>query len=88
MRKVRQGNTEKVTQIVGNTQGNTEYPAILHALTDPVKRRKLEKIHQSLKEHGVEKMVTYGYPYWVDKGLEKHGIPFDVVGDLLEATSA
>ena len=84
MRRVR-GNTggntkevKKVTQTAGNTKGNTEYPAIMYALTDPIKRLKLEKIYQSLKDHGVEKLVVYGYP--------PQGIPFDRVGDLLEAT--
>ena len=59
-------------------QGITQYPAIIPALVDPEKRVKLEKIYQSLKEFKQEKNVYYGYP---DKG-----IPFDVVGDLLEAT--
>ena len=60
-------------------QGITQYPAILLALTDPIKRRKLEKITESLKAHNQLKNVYYGYP---DKG-----IPFDLVGDLLEATN-
>ena len=29
-------------------QGITEYPAIVHALCDPVKRAKLEKIYEEL----------------------------------------
>ena len=59
-------------------EGITKYPAILYALTDPIKRRKLEKIYRSLKEHNVEKLVYYGYP--------DRGIPFDAVGELLEIT--
>ena len=55
----------------------TQYPAILMALVDPDKRIKLEKITQSLKAHGVADKVYYGC---IDP------IPFDVVGDLLEAT--
>ena len=49
----------------------TQYPAILYALTDPIKRRKLEKIYQSLKDFKQEKNVFFGYPSL---------IPFDVVG--------
>ena len=59
-------------------EGITQYPAIIYALTDPIKRKKLEKIYHSLRDFKQEKNVYYGYP---DKG-----IPFDVVGDLLEAT--
>lgn len=54
------------------------YPAILRALTNPDKRKKLEKIYQSLRDFKQEKNVFYGYP---DKG-----VPFDLVGELLEAT--
>ena len=61
------------------TQDVTQYPAILHMLVDPIKRRKLEKICQSLKERNLDKLVTMGYP-----GMG--GVPFDMIGDLLEAT--
>ncbi len=54
----------------------TQYPAIVYALTDPEKRKKLEKIYHSLNEFKVADKVYYGIS----------GIPFDVVGDLLEAT--
>ena len=64
--------------IMGSQSEGSQYPAILLALTDPIKRRKLEKITESLKNHNQLKNVYYGYP---DKG-----IPFDLVGDLLEAT--
>ncbi len=60
-------------------EGSQEYPAIIHALADPDKRAKLEKIHQSLKEFGVADKVFYGYP-----GLG--GVPFDAVGGYLDAT--
>ena len=60
------------------TQGIT-YPPILYALIDPIKRAKLEAIHQSLKEHRKVDKVFYGYP-----GLG--GVPFDIVGDYLEVT--
>lgn len=59
------------------TQDVTQYPAIIYALTDPIKRKKLEAITQSLKTFKVADKVFYGIS----------GIPFDVVGDLLEATS-
>ena len=62
----------------GVTLNVTQYPAILRALVDPGKRRKLEKIPQSLSNFKQEKNVYYGYP---DKG-----VPFDMVGELLEAT--
>ena len=54
-----------------------QYPALLYALTDPIKRHKLEKVYRSLKDFKQEKNVFYGYPAM---------IPFDVAGDLLEAT--
>ena len=57
-------------------QGITKYPAILEAIVDPEKRKKLEKITLSLKEHKVAELVRYGC----------YGPTFDVVGDLLEVT--
>ena len=53
-----------------------KYPAILYALTDPVKRKKLEKITQSLKDFKQAENVCYGV----------NGPAFDVIGDLLDAT--
>ena len=50
---------------------------IMEALIDPVKRKKLEAITQSLKAHHVSELVSYGC---------RNPIPFDVVGELLEAT--
>lgn len=70
MRKYRQGSQ-------GNEEGS-HYPAILYALTDPKRRRKLEKIYHSLKDFKVADRVYYG--------CSKDSVPFDVVGDLLEAT--
>jgi len=70
--------SQTITKMGGFTaEGSQEYPAIIHALTDPVKRKKLEKVTQSLKAHNVLKEVMYGVS----------GPTFDVVGDLLEATS-
>ncbi len=73
MQKMRNKGADNVTLDV------TQYSAIIHALADPVKRAKLEKIHQSLKEFNQLKNVFYGYP-----GLG--GVPFDAVGDYLGAT--
>ncbi len=70
MQKMRNKGADNVTLDV------TQYPAIIHALADPIKRKKLEKIYQSLKDFNQEKNVRYGI----------NGPTFDVVGDLLEAT--
>ena len=70
MRKYRQGSQE------GSQGSQTEYPAIIRALIDPIKREKLEKIHQSLKEHKVLREVRYG----------TSGPTFELIGDMLEAT--
>lgn len=68
---------EAVT-LEGNANSDvTQYPAILHALTDPVKRRKLEKITESIKNHNVLKEVTYG----------AYGPDFQMVGEMLEVTA-
>jgi len=73
------GITKGITEEGITGQGITKYPAIVYALTDPEKRKKLEKITQSLKIHKQAENVYYGYP-------NMGGVPFDVVGDLLEAT--
>ena len=52
------------------------YPAIVEALCDPDKRKKLVKIYESLKAHDVEKEVRYGI--W--------GPTFEGIGELLEIT--
>lgn len=74
------GITKGITEEGITGQGITRYPAIIYALTDPIKRKKLEDITQSLKIHKQDGNVYYGYP-----GLG--GVPFDIVGDLLEATT-
>ena len=56
----------------------TQYPAILIALVDPIKRVKLEKIYQSLNTFNQAENVYYG--------CGRGSTPFDVVGDLLDAT--
>ncbi len=60
------------------TLDSVTYHPILDALVDPVKRDKLERISQELKNHHVSELVSYGC---------RKPIPFDVVGDLLEATA-
>lgn len=51
-------------------------PGMLSALTDPIKRKKLEKITESLKTFNVSKEVRYGI----------EGPSFDMVDELLEVT--
>ena len=70
MRKKRQGVTS------GVTNDGVTYPAIIYALTDPVKRKKLEKITLSLKDFKQAENVCYGV----------NGPAFDAIGDLLDAT--
>ena len=77
LRVQRYRNKQKGVTLGGVTdKGVTQYPAIIQALVNPDKRKKLEKITQSLKDFNQEKNVRYG----VD------GPTFDVVGDYLEAT--
>lgn len=76
MRKYREGVTKGVTLEGVTGEGVTRYPAIMYALTDPIKRAKLEKICQSLKDHHVLGDVRYGC----------FGPTFDVVSELLEVT--
>ena len=71
------GITKGITSEGITEQGITQYPAIIHALVNPDKRKKLEAITQSLKEFKVADRVYYGC---------SDPVPFDVVGDLLEAT--
>lgn len=54
-------------------QLRAEYPALLYALADPVKREKLRRISESLRNHGVLKDVSYGIG----------GPTFDVVSEYL-----
>jgi len=49
MRKYRQGSQE-----------GSQYPALLYAFADPVKRAKLRRICESLGSHGVLQDATYG----------------------------
>jgi len=66
-----------LTGLTGVTEtGVTEYPAVIEALVDPVKRAKLERIYYSLASHNVGTQVRYGL--W--------GPTFDIIGELLEVT--
>ena len=67
---------KSVTSVTQSPENVTQYPAIVYALTDPVKREKLEKIHQSLKDFNVFKEVRYGV----------YGPTFDAIGEMLEIT--
>ena len=76
----REGFTAEGSQIDGSQdKGSQDYPPILSALIDPIKRAKLEAIYESLKAHKKADKVFYGYP-----GLG--GVPFNVIGDYLDAT--
>ena len=52
----------------------SDYPAIVQALTDPIKRKKLESITRELKSRRVADCMRYGIA----------GPTFDIVGDLLD----
>lgn len=56
---------------------NTEYPAIVEALCDPIKRNRLERINRELQAKGLGAGVTYGYG----------GPDFNQVDDMLRATA-
>jgi len=56
----------------------TEYPAVIYALADPIKREKLRRICQSLKEHNALEDVYYGVC---------NPVPMNVVADYLVALS-
>lgn len=56
-------------------QGMTQYPALLYALADPIKRAKLRRICEELKTHNQLSNVYYGYG--------DTSVPFDVVNGYL-----
>jgi hypothetical protein len=56
------------------TEPVSDYPAIVQAITDPVRRDKLERITRELKSHNVSESVRYGLD----------GPDFDTVGELLD----
>lgn len=71
---------ESVTRAVeGVTPDVTAEHPVMKYLIDPDKRKKMEAIVQSLKEHHQLKNVYLGYP-------NLGGIPLDIVGEMLEVT--
>jgi len=57
-----------------------EIRPIIKALADPVKRKKLEAVYQSLKDHNVLRNTYYG--------CGDDPVPMEEVGELLECLSA
>jgi len=74
--KALQNKVEGVTLEGVTEQGVTSYPAIIYALTDPIKRKKLEAIIGSLSRRGIASQLYYG--------CGRSSVPFDIVGDLLD----
>ncbi len=79
MRKRRGVNIQGLTKEALTEQGLTEYHPILYALVDPVKRKKLQDICGALSHRNLQSNLFYGC------GIRS--LPFDVVEQLLEATS-
>ena len=79
MEKKRKGLTMGLTKEGLTSQGLTQYHPILDDLIDPIRRKKLEAISSALKRRNLGNRVYYGF--------SKNGLPMDVVGDLLDATS-
>ena len=75
--KERDQTGEDVT--LSNTNDVTQYHPILYALTDPIKRKKLESICESLGRHDVLDRVYYG--------CGAYSLSMDVVSDLLDTTA-
>ena len=86
MEKKRKGLTTRVNkEALGLTdegvtgEGLTQYHPILYALTDPVKRKKLEAVCEALSRRNLQSKLYFG--------CGRYSIPFDIVEDLLEATT-
>lgn len=77
MRELKQKERVKPKSNLSIQDVKPNYPAILEALVDPIKRVKLKKIHESLRGRGLLGEVRYGV----------YGPTFDIVGELLEVTS-
>lgn len=56
----------------------TQYPPIVYALADPIKRKKLQDICKALEHRNLQSRLYYG--------CGDFSISFDVIEDLLEAT--
>lgn len=73
---------ESVTNVTNSVTENvtvdvTQYPSILQALTDPIKRGKLQDICDVLGKRKLLHKVEYGCG----------GMSFDIVQELLEVTA-
>ena len=79
MRKLR--GSQKGSQTEGSQVDGSQLHPVMKYLIDPVLRPKMEAIVQSLKGHNQLKRVYLGYP-------NLGGIPLDIVGEMLEVTSA
>ena len=77
--KKRNGATDSVTeQIKSVTPNVTAYHPIMYALTDSIKRKKLEAICKSLSNHNVLDKVYLG--------CGAYSLNMDTVSELLEVT--
>ena len=68
-----------ITQQGITETGITQYHPILYALTDPIKRKKLEAICEALSKRNLQSQLFYG--------CGRYSMDFSIVEDLLEATS-
>ena len=81
MRKRREGSQKGIVHRQGSQKegmGITAYHPVLDWLVDPVKRRKLEAITQSVDRH------KQTGPVYLGAGV--HSLPLDSVAEMLDAT--
>lgn len=76
--KVGENVTQSPDSVTESTDSVTQYHPILQALTDPVKRKKLQDICNALDRRGLQSKVYYG--------AGRYSLSMDVVEDLLETT--
>jgi len=76
VQKYRKGITEAGITEAGITDKYQNVRPIIKALADPVKRKKIEAIYQSLKAHNVLSNTYYG--------CGTDSTPFEEVGKLLD----
>lgn len=74
--KHHKGITEK-TILEGITGEGITYPPIIHALADPIKKKKLESICEHLDRRKLLSKVYYG--------AGEHSVDFEIVNDMLDA---
>ena len=78
LRKRKQRDIERSNSVTSgerDMESVTQYPALLYALADPVKRAKLRRICEQLSNHGQLKNVYYG--------AGETSVPFDAVNEYL-----